>query len=507
MIMLLITLTVLLSLSLVVDAQETTQTVESKQNKPVVYGDPTYEKMVQAILAQRGYDIFVYPEEVYFGDPIYIVIHLKNISEEPIECLVNGYTSGAFWLTLHSESILVPYYLLHESSSFVEERDHGPPYGLSQTLQPGDSQLVFVAYQELPALEDMDHPFWEEAKKRLSVGENIVAHITAESSRDIKKKPEPDSIYVSNSVLIKPRPAMEMELLERWREGTPEWLLPVPRDQMFVQGSYMKAIYRPLMINDPEFDPRALVREPGFVSKARSYKIYRNDLSYFPSKECFIKVRGQDYFPFIFLRQGNRKPGDPVCPMTWQGWKELEESLSPSTMRDEIRMTRILIQYCDTEDKAVLKELKDWFATMNEVQRTVMARLLHDRIDEYSSKCPPQFWDVYYAINEYDVVPVHENQKRSLEYSRVRRQLELLLERYRGTEADTLPEELKKWFADMNEVQRNAIAEYVRYEAEKNNTEKTTLRLREFYKTIREYDVKRISESDKERLRNFGLIE
>ena len=127
------------------------------------------------------------------------------------------------------------------------------------------------------------------------------------------------------------------------------------------------------------------------------------------SNEHFIKVRGEEHFPYRFLRHGNRKPGDPVCPKTWQGWKELEESLAPSTMRDEIRMTRILIQYCDTEDEAVLQELKDWFAGMNELQRTVMANNFGDRISWYRSrytKVLPQVQEIHRAIHEYDVIPV-----------------------------------------------------------------------------------------------------
>ncbi|MDD3469348.1 MAG: hypothetical protein PHE53_05130 [Thermoguttaceae bacterium] len=67
-------------------------------------------------------------------------------------------------------------------------------------------------------------------------------------------------------------------------------------------------------------------------------------------------------------------PGNPNCPETWQGWKELEESLTPSTMRDEIRMTRIVIQYCDTEDSKVLDELTEWLQNMSEIQRVVMVQ-------------------------------------------------------------------------------------------------------------------------------------
>ena len=90
------------------------------------------------------------------------------------------------------------------------------------------------------------------------------------------------------------------------------------------------------------------------------------------------------------MRANNRYPGYPNAPETWQGWKELEDSLSPSTMRDEIRMARILIQYFDTEDDAVLEELKEWFANMNEVQRSILIKFTYNKGKAYE------------AIKEYD---------------------------------------------------------------------------------------------------------
>jgi hypothetical protein len=59
-------------------------------------------------------------------------------------------------------------------------------------------------------------------------------------------------------------------------------------------------------------------------------------------------------------------------PKDWEGWKKLEESFESSTLRDEIRWTRICIQYCSTGDEKVLDELKTWLAKMNPIQRTVM---------------------------------------------------------------------------------------------------------------------------------------
>jgi len=360
---------------------------------------------------QSSFRVIVYPKEISFGDPIYMGIYLKNTSEEVATKIINDYSQHDFWLTLHSESISVPYHLLYESDAtwYPKSSNHSPT-SLYHSFQPSESMLVAVVYQELPALEDMNHPFWEETKKRLSAGENIVAQITGESpestamGRNARERivVQPAVVrFVSDPIVIKPRPNSEMELLEKWLEETPKRLLPVPFDQFNAESSvhyYDAWIGLKNRLDWVPFTPK-----PGFVSKTRDYKVKRNVSTYFPSNERFIKVRNGEYYPYLFLRHGNRKPGDPVCPETWQGWKELEDSLSPSTMRDEIHMTRILIQYCDTEDEAVLQELKDWFADMNELQRIVMANLTQcNNLATGLSHAQ----EVGKAIQKYAVLPV-----------------------------------------------------------------------------------------------------
>ncbi|MDR1483622.1 MAG: hypothetical protein LBT09_02240, partial [Planctomycetaceae bacterium] len=70
-------------------------------------------------------------------------------------------------------------------------------------------------------------------------------------------------------------------------------------------------------------------------------------------------------------------PDDPNLPVDWQGWKKLEESFEPSTLRDEIRWTRICVQYCSTGNEKVLDELKTWLDKMNPIQRTVMVNYFY----------------------------------------------------------------------------------------------------------------------------------
>ena len=54
-------------------------------------------------------------------------------------------------------------------------------------------------------------------------------------------------------------------------------------------------------------------------------------------------------------------------------WREFEEKLSPGTLRDEIRLGRIQVQYLDGEKEAALNELRDWFAEMEPIQSMTLA--------------------------------------------------------------------------------------------------------------------------------------
>ena len=179
---------------------------------------------------------------------------------------------------------------------------------------------------------------------------------------------------LTDEVVVKFRNDKEMKLIDRWLRDTPEEFFPR-------SGSYRNAEY---------------------VYKFRTDKV---------SGKLIL-----GHSPWMFMTMGNRYPADPNAPETWQRWKELEESITPSTMRDEIRLTRIMIQYCDTKDDAVLKELKEWFDGMNDVQRTVMAKSLRDRAITClgTEDLLTPFRDIYKTIREYDVVPLSQSRSKCL---------------------------------------------------------------------------------------------
>jgi hypothetical protein len=140
----------------------------------------------------------------------------------------------------------------------------------------------------------------------------------------------------TTEILIKPRPANEMALLERWYKNTPEELFPV------VGGG------------------RKIPRDMDLKSSGRSD----------------IRIGRNRFDPWMFVRLGNRKPSDPNNPTTLDGWRKLEASLIPSTMRDEVRLVRLQLEYYAAnagEDAAqAKKELVDWLRSLPAPQQTVM---------------------------------------------------------------------------------------------------------------------------------------
>ena len=84
----------------------------------------------------------------------------------------------------------------------------------------------------------------------------------------------------------------------------------------------------------------------------------------------------------------------PVFPRTdknlstLSAWREFEAKLSPGTLRDEIRLGRIQVQYLDGDKEAALNELREWFAVMEPIQSMTLAAslCLPEGLEEESDK-------------------------------------------------------------------------------------------------------------------------
>ena len=266
--------------------------------------------------------IDVYPTEAYFGDTIYITETFENISDVDIPDFdktgSDVWDMPGFHLSISSPQLEEKYRWSFENptgSTACRE-------GVFEPLKAGEKFCAKFLYPELCPLEAYDAPFWKELREKLPP-EGIVCTLEIEAK---------DKFKVAQDVLVKPRPAEETALLEKWYKNTPEELLPTHYD--------------------------GALRNNG-ASNIR--------LSSIPLKT---------YDPWIFIPAGYRKPSNPNNPTTVEGWRRLEANLVPSTMRDQIRLARLHVEYCATRDPdeaiKVKKEYDEWLASLPEVQRAVM---------------------------------------------------------------------------------------------------------------------------------------
>ena len=285
-----------------------------------------------------------YPEVVMPGDSLYVFLEVKNPYDKPIYIDdIYRPMQGDIKIRIQdsnkeSQPLLIEafiFFLGNYSMSLAE-------------INFGETRVIGALSLIIPPLENIHEPFWEKHLKDISRdGEDFLLQVsvftrpcdfnisilTPDEFSDLLENctidrncpfPLSREIVLEQKIRLKPRPIKEMAMIESWYDT--------------------------------------------MIKEFSSEKIERISSNWWK----VIPVQNENYSQWLFIRHGNNYPGTPNTPLTWQGWKELEESITSSTMRDEIRLTRILIQYCDTKDKKVLDELKTWFAGMNEGSTTCM---------------------------------------------------------------------------------------------------------------------------------------
>jgi hypothetical protein len=340
----------------------------------------------------QSFELRCYPEKLQIGDTLYIqvVYHNKTDEEEiqPVPGLrgqILGMTDTLFTFSNHQgqkwSQVLERDYLITFNVTFSRE----PFYVIK--CPPNTSTNVITESFSFPSLEDLyQSDFWNELIETKSDNLNeypLDFEVEFNSFEKVFgqfnkfKRFNDKRLALQQKVILTQRLEKENALLRQWFENTPKENFPKLSKE---SQSYSKST--------PTDRGRQKPRQ---------------------------KILGYDFKYFIPV--GNRYPGDPNAPETWQGWKEFEDSLSSSTMKDEIRLTRIIIQYCDTKDPKVLDELEKWFVGMNEIQRMCMAKSVFDRMglcDELLSPeevkhLIPLYQDLYKTIQKYDIAAKSED--------------------------------------------------------------------------------------------------
>jgi hypothetical protein len=289
----------------------------------------------QSNVSKAVFSVKSYPETITIGDTIYAVLEVHNPYEKSIEfvdCYQNGlgrWYDGTIQLDVITPDQRV-FPLLPEMSVYIIIC--GPANTIQ--LQPKETRIIDRYSVTIPPLEDLfGDPHWQKILNNLpSKGEIFKLRVTAALyPHNIRGAKEGEKLIFENKFLLQPRPQNDIKLFKQWYDNTPKKLLPEINTKRHVL---------PVKIGEAYFE------------------------------EMNNKLPKEHRYSFFLWC--NRYPGYPNLPQDWQGWKKLEESFEPSTLRDGIRWTRIYMQYCTTADEKVLDELKTWLEKMNPIQRTVM---------------------------------------------------------------------------------------------------------------------------------------
>ncbi|MBR5758693.1 MAG: hypothetical protein IKX88_08870 [Thermoguttaceae bacterium] len=304
----------------------------------------------------------IYPTEIYFGDVVFFAARIENVSDKTIEhCLDYGslpdYINylGVVRITapqLEQEYLWRPENTTGSTACYVVQ---------SKDLPPGEKRLAGKAAVEFPPLEDWNDPFWKELREKMTPDGIVCQFQVAQryEIRSVKRK-----VVFSQDILIKPRPEEETALLEKWFNNTPQNLFP--------EGN-------------------------GSERLSNIHSFGRDDGG-------FIVVDGKEYNPKHFVRTVTfKKPFIPNNPTTLEGWRELDSKFCDSTLHDEIKYARLLLEYLAAEEgeatKQTKKELTDWIDSLPMFQRQFF----------FNSLVKESFWF-------YDGTPFAQKSRRLMDY-------------------------------------------------------------------------------------------
>ncbi len=290
-------------------------------------GDPDFPEVVRTLS--------VYPTEVSVGDVVYFIVVEENRSSETFPGWRVGFPEpvGSFG-TLSSAGFSTRYKAIPEEPSdlFCERGVETRP------LEPGERRVVSRYFCEVPPLEDWNSPFFKELREKLrDAPDGVPVRLTRGSFAS------PDGAPLSIPLVVKERPDAETRRLEDWLAATPERLLPI-------------------------------------IDEANRKRLRSEELPL--DARGGVRVAGRSFDPRAFVRFSFRKPNRPNAPRKLTDWRKLEAEFSPSTLRDEIALTRLQLEYYDAPkgeaSDAALKILLDWLQNRPEPQRDVMSATLNE---------------------------------------------------------------------------------------------------------------------------------
>jgi hypothetical protein len=319
--------------------------------------------------------------EIPLGDAVYCRFVERNVAQDGTAVMLMDHNApiyaelgdGAYFLYLTLGEITF------ETSKIAGEYVFAPEfegecagfmgYCGQVAIAPGEEYEYGTLAVEFPPLEDWNEPFWRGVRELLATEGRVELRMRIPFTRRIglggEATPfgEPpcsetdwtDSKGVfEKKIVLTRRPETETKRFDEWFASTPVELWP-EREKTRDDATFKfpPKFTRARNVNGEEVGGR----------KIRA------------SGRSGVELDGfaQTFDVWNFARFGNRKPSDPNNPTTLDGWRKLEAEFAPSTVRDEITLTRLLLEYYSAEiyeeEESAFRRLLAWLDSLDTTQR------------------------------------------------------------------------------------------------------------------------------------------
>ena len=327
--------------------------------------------------------------EIPLGDAVYCRFVERNVAEDGTPIMLMDYNAPFFaeemgqsanFLYRTVEEIALETPKIDGKYIFAPELESGysdimgfPP---QIALAPGEEYEYGTLAVEFPSLEDWNEPFWRGVRELLATEERVEFRMRVAFSRRLGTGGEPtpfgagphlktewtDSTGVfEKKIVLTRRPETETKRFDEWFASTPAALWPERKERMGPSGKGTFKI-------PPKFTQKASVWERPEIDEYWTRRLRASGQS-----NVALDSLRQTFDVWKFVRFGNRKPSDPNNPTTLDGWRALEAEFSPSTVKDEITLTRLQLEYYDAEDgegtSAALGRLLAWLDALDPTRR------------------------------------------------------------------------------------------------------------------------------------------
>ena len=366
-------------------AEETGKTPEKRvltvaRDLPIVENDaiPALDGRCEARLETSA-------TEIPLGDAVYCRFVERNVAQDGTPAMLIDYNNPAFAEEMAQSSYFL-YMTLDEIALESPEIDgkyifapelesrYGGVMGVPPQIAVGSGEEYEYGTLavEFPPLEDWNEPFWRGVREALAAEERVELRMRvafsrrlglggepARESRLFAGLPDPKTVWTDSKgvfekkIVLTRRPEAETKRFDEWFAGTPAQFWPERKNDLRSAGTFKLP--------------------PEFARKAGGSNVWNQNLR--ASGRSGVELDGfaQTFDVWNFVRFGNRKPSDPNNPVTVDGWRKLEAEFSPSTVRDEIMLTRLLLEYysaeVNEEDEAALRRLLAWLDSLDPTQR------------------------------------------------------------------------------------------------------------------------------------------